>query len=88
YRQQFAAHGMRLAGTSVDGSLVEVIEIPSHPWFIAVQYHPEFQSKPTAAHPLFAGLVAAAVARHESRTDRAKGAPAATGSSQPMESDS
>jgi CTP synthase len=66
YRQQFAAHGMRFSGTSPDGSLVEVIELPEHPWFVAVQYHPEFKSKPTVPQPLFAGLVGAAVARSRS----------------------
>ena len=49
YRHQFTAHGMRFSGTSPDGSLVEVIELPEHPWFLAVQYHPEFKSKPTEA---------------------------------------
>jgi CTP synthase len=73
YRQQFAAHGMRFAGTSPDGSLVEVIELPDHPWFLAVQYHPEFKSKPTAPQPLFAGFVGAAVARNRSRGERAAG---------------
>jgi CTP synthase len=67
YRQQFAAHGMRFSGTSPDGALVEVIELPEHPWFVAVQYHPEFKSKPTAPQPLFAGFVGAAVARNRSR---------------------
>jgi CTP synthase len=52
---------MRLAGTSPDGKLGEIVEIPSHPFFIAVQFHPEFQSKPTAPHPLFKGFVAAAL---------------------------
>jgi CTP synthase len=64
YRQQLEAHGLLLAGTSPDGSLVEVVEIPALPWFVAVQYHPEFKSKPTAAHPLFAGFVAAGVRHH------------------------
>jgi CTP synthase len=63
YRQQFAANGMLIAGTSPDGSLVEVVELPDHPWFVAVQFHPEFKSKPTAAHPLFAGFIGAAVER-------------------------
>jgi CTP synthase len=67
YRQQFAAHGMMFAGTSPDGSLVEIIELPSHPWFVAVQFHPEFKSKPTAAHPLFAGFIGAAIERHAAR---------------------
>ncbi len=84
YRQQFSAHGMRFAGTSPDDSLVEVIEVADHPWFVAVQYHPEFKSKPTGAHPLFAGFVAAAVehqiARTEGRKDR-EGKTAAGGRS-------
>jgi len=67
YRQQFAAHGMQFAGASPDGALVEIVELPEHPWFVAVQFHPEFKSKPTCPHPLFAGLVAAAVQRHEGR---------------------
>jgi CTP synthase len=72
YRQQFAAHGMRIAGTSPDGSLVEIAEIENHPWFVVVQFHPEFKSKPTAAQPLFAGLVAAAVERRSQRTERSR----------------
>jgi CTP synthase len=79
YRQQFAAHGMRFSGTSPDGALVEVIELPGHPWFVAVQYHPEFKSKPTAPQPLFDGFVAAAVQRNRSRGERAAAKkPAAT----------
>jgi CTP synthase len=65
YREQFEAHGMCLVGLSPDGTLVEVVEVASHPWFVAVQYHPEFKSQPTRPHPLFAGFVAAAV-RHRS----------------------
>jgi len=67
YRQQFAAHGMVVSGTSPDGKLVEVIEMPEHPWFVAVQCHPEFKSKPTQAHPLFRGFVQASLARREAR---------------------
>jgi CTP synthase len=70
YRQQFAAHGMAFTGLSPDDALVEIIELPEQPWFVAVQFHPEFKSKPTAAHPLFAGLVGAAVARHASKVER------------------
>ncbi len=70
YRQQFVAHGMEFSGVSPDGSLVEILELPSHPWFVAVQFHPEFKSKPTAAHPLFAGFVGAAVQRHAARAER------------------
>ena len=67
YRQQFAAHGMSFAGTSPDGKLVEVVELPGHPWFVAVQCHPEFRSKPTQAHPLFKGFVKAALERREAK---------------------
>ena len=63
YRQQFEAHGLRFAGTSPDGGLVEIVEVPDHPWFVAVQFHPEFKSKPLKAHPLFAGFVEAAIQR-------------------------
>jgi CTP synthase len=81
YRQQFAAHGMAVTGTSPDGKLVEVIELPNHPWFVAVQCHPEFKSKPTQAHPLFRGLVLAALSRREGKKKdpeavRARGAVA------------
>ncbi len=61
YRQQFADAGMKFAGTSPDGELVEVIELDDHPWFVGVQYHPEFKSQPTRSHPLFAGFIGAAV---------------------------
>jgi len=67
YRQQFEANGLSFAGTSPDGSLVEIIELVNHPWFLAVQFHPEFKSKPTASHPLFAGFVGAALEKHLSR---------------------
>ncbi|MCA9246882.1 MAG: CTP synthase [Planctomycetales bacterium] len=70
YRQQFAAHGLRFAGTSPDDALVEIVEVAEHPWFVAVQYHPEFKSKPTGAHPLFRGFVAAAVRRHQVKLER------------------
>jgi len=70
YRQQFAAHGMQVTGTSPDGTLVEIVEVPEHPWFVAVQFHPEFKSHPTRPHPLFAGFIAAAVERHATRAER------------------
>jgi len=63
YRQQLTEAGLQFSGLSPDGGLVEVIEIKDHPWFVAVQFHPEFKSKPTASHPLFAGFVEAAVQR-------------------------
>lgn len=61
YLSLYQEKGLQLAGTSPDGKLGEIIEIPSHPFFIAVQFHPEFQSKPTAPHPLFKGFIAAAL---------------------------
>ena len=72
YRQQFVAHRMDVVGTSPDGSLVEIVEIPEHPWFVAVQFHPEFKSQPTCPHPLFDGFIRAAVRRHVSRSERAQ----------------
>ncbi|HEY7329578.1 MAG TPA: CTP synthase [Gemmataceae bacterium] len=67
YRQQFAANGMAFSGMTPDGKLVEVIELPDHPWFVAVQCHPEFRSKPTQVHPLFRGFVEASLKRREVR---------------------
>ena len=63
YRKQFEAHGLTIAATSENDALVEIIEVTDHPWFVSVQFHPEFKSKPTAAHPLFAGFVRAAIKR-------------------------
>ncbi|NLF18950.1 MAG: CTP synthase [Lentisphaerae bacterium] len=63
YRERLEAAGMVLSGTSPDGRLVEAIELPEHPWFVACQFHPEFTSRPLKAHPLFLGLVGAAAGR-------------------------
>ena len=60
YRDRFAEHGLRLTGLSPDGSLVEMIELPDHPWYVGCQFHPELKSRPTRPHPLFAGFIAAA----------------------------
>jgi CTP synthase len=60
YREQFEQAGFMISGTTPDGKLVEVIEIPSHPFFLASQFHPEFQSKPHQPHPLFKHFIAAA----------------------------
>lgn len=59
YRDAFQNAGLVFAGTSEGGKLVEIIELASHPWFIACQFHPEFQSKPLEPHPLFLGFVTA-----------------------------
>ena len=61
YRPLFEEAGMIISGQSPDGALMEIIELKDHPWFIACQFHPEFRSKPTKAHPLFRDFVAAAI---------------------------
>ncbi|HSJ29483.1 MAG TPA: CTP synthase [Acidimicrobiia bacterium] len=71
YRKDLEAAGMRLSGVSPDGSLVEFIELPDHPFFVATQAHPEFKSRPDDPHPLFAGLAAAAGRLAASRTSEA-----------------
>jgi CTP synthase len=60
YREQLAAKGLDLSGVSIDGNLVEVVEIATHPWFFACQFHPEFTSSPRDGHPLFTGFIEAA----------------------------
>jgi CTP synthase len=75
FRDLFVQHGLVLSGLSPDGQLVEIVELPSHPWFVGCQFHPELQSRPTRPHPLFAGFVGAAAAvrraRHAVTHDRA-----------------
>jgi len=63
YREKMRMRGMVFSGVSPDGALVEIIEMEDHPWFVAVQFHPEFQSKPDRAHPLFRDFIAAALAQ-------------------------
>lgn len=65
YRQELIEHGMRLCGVSPDGRIVEMIELPSHPWFVATQAHPEFKSRPNKCHPLFRGFLKAALDQAE-----------------------
>ena len=67
YLETFAAAGLKLAGKSADGMLVEVIEVPNHPWFVGCQFHPEFTSTPREGHPLFTGFILAAITRHKER---------------------
>ncbi|MBX9627780.1 MAG: CTP synthase [Gemmataceae bacterium] len=71
YRDRLAAAGLVFSGTSPDGSLVEAIELPDHPWFVGVQCHPEFKSKPTRPHPLFREFVGAARRYRLDRPDEA-----------------
>ena len=68
YKKKLEEAGLRISGKSIDGRLVEVIEIPDHPWFLACQFHPEFTSTPRGGHPLFAGFVKAASDYHQSHS--------------------
>ncbi|MEW5820465.1 MAG: CTP synthase [Cyanobacteriota bacterium] len=67
YREKLQESGMLIAGTSPDGNLVELIELPEHKYFVASQYHPEFKSRPERPHPLFVGLVSAAASKDLAR---------------------
>ncbi len=74
YRGQFEANGLIVTGTSPNGKLVEVVELRDHPWFLAVQCHPEFKSKPTKAHPLFQSFIHGCVQKREGkRADTGRG---------------
>jgi CTP synthase len=68
YRQQLVENGLVISGTFQEGRLVEIIELPDHPWFVASQFHPEFKSRPTRPAPLFREFVAAALQRSRSRS--------------------
>ena len=61
YREVLRDKGLRIAGVSVDGRLVEIVEVPAHPWFVGCQFHPEFTSTPRDGHPLFSSFIAAAM---------------------------
>ncbi len=67
YRAELLRGGMIFAGTSPDNHIVEMVEIPEHPWFVACQFHPEFKSRPNKPHPLFRGFVTAAADRMKSK---------------------
>ena len=64
FLEALVEHGMIIAGRSADGTLVEMIELADHPWFLACQFHPEFTSTPRDSHPLFKQFVLAARERH------------------------
>src|SRR5205807_541187 len=70
YREKMGEKGFTISGTSPDGSLAELIELRDHPYFVACQYHPEFQSKPTKPHPLFRGFVEACIAKQQTNGDK------------------
>ncbi|HYV99309.1 MAG TPA: CTP synthase [Gemmatimonadaceae bacterium] len=75
FRDTLVDNGLKLSGLSPDGSLVEIVELPSHPWFIGCQFHPELRSRPSRPHPLFAGFIAAAVAQKRRASESAPGRP-------------
>jgi CTP synthase len=70
YEQTLTDHGLQIVGRSLDGKFVEMIELPDHPWFVAVQFHPEFKSKPLRPHPLFAGFIEAGYRHKQLRSAR------------------
>ncbi|MGB9793266.1 MAG: glutamine amidotransferase-related protein, partial [Thermacetogeniaceae bacterium] len=61
FRDILAEKGLAITGTSPDGRLVEIVELPDHPWFLGCQFHPEFKSRPTRPHPLFKDFIGAAL---------------------------
>jgi CTP synthase len=75
YRDAFVEHGLTLSGLSPDGSLVEIVELRSHPWFLGCQFHPELKSRPTRPHPLFKGFIGAAVAQGGALSGNGAGSP-------------
>jgi len=77
FRDTFVQHGLALSGLSPDGQLVEIVELPSHPWFVGCQFHPELKSRPTRPHPLFAGFVGAAAQLRRERDAAADRQPRA-----------
>jgi CTP synthase len=70
FRERITDAGLVVSGTFEEGRLVEIVELPDHPWFVASQFHPEFKSRPTRPAPLFQGFVAAALARMRSRAEQ------------------
>ena len=74
YKEKLIEVGLVIAGTSIDDKLVEIIEIPEHPWFVACQFHPEFTSNPRDGHPLFSGFIRAANKYRETKSPELKNA--------------
>jgi CTP synthase len=76
YERTLTEHGLKISGRSPDGKFVEIAELPGHPWYLAVQFHPEFKSKPTRPHPLFEAFVAASY-QHKTAHASQRALPAA-----------
>ncbi|MBS6441929.1 MAG: CTP synthase, partial [Coprobacillus sp.] len=68
YKEVLEANGLRFSGIHPELHLAEIVELPSHPFFIATQFHPEFLSRPTKPHPLFLGFIKASIAYQEKKT--------------------
>lgn len=79
YRDELEKHGMEIAGIYPEGDLVEIVELPKHPWFVGVQFHPEFKSTPRNPHPLFKGFIEAAIEQRD-RAENSAGKRAANAS--------
>ena len=80
YLETIERHGLVVSGLTPDGKFVEIAELPEHPWFVAVQYHPEFKSPPRTGHPLFTSFIKAALAHQAANSQAANtGAPALQG---------
>jgi len=79
YREDLEKHGLRISGVHKDLNLVEIVELPDHPWFVGVQFHPELRSRPADPHPLFKGFVRAALEERRRREGAASGSKSATG---------
>lgn len=88
YLSTLVDNGLVVSGLSPDGKFVEMVELPSHPWFIGCQFHPEYKSKPTAPHPLFVSFIAAALEHHQQRQQEdpeSEGAEASSPEAQPAQ---
>ena len=70
FRERLTKAGLKLSGTSPDGRLVEIVELPSHPWFVGVQFHPELKSRAVTGHPLFVAFIKASLAHAQSKAKK------------------
>jgi CTP synthase len=73
YERVLSEHGLRFSGRTPDGKFVEIAEIPEHPWFLAVQFHPEFKSRPLSPHPLFREFIGAALRQKSGQLTKGTG---------------
>ena len=69
YEKALHEHGLIISGRSPDGKFVEIVELPGHPWYVAVQFHPEFKSRPLTPHPLFADFIRASLENRQARRE-------------------